>query len=396
MNYAALIKAINAATDELQGRAATVVNQALVLRNWLVGAYVVEFEQSGQDRAKYGEHLLEKLAEDLRSREIKGLGVTNLKMCRLFAKTYSGIGRTLSDEFGEDFILPSIRQTLSDELKLQADSGENAPRIPSPLEPPQLLRLSWSHFQELIRIDDPWKRAFFETECITCNWSVRQLQRQIESLLYERTGLSTDKKAVIEKARKAQPPQTLADLIRDPYVLEFTNLAERPEYSEEDLESALLDHLQRFLLELGRGFCFEARQFRMSEGRKHHRVDLVFYHRLLRCHVLIDLKIRAFEPADAGQMNFYLNWFKAHMMAEGDNPPVGILLCSDKDGAGVEFATAGMDQTLFVSRYLVALPSPDKLRDFLEADRDRIESQIAHAASPKTKTPKSKPTSRKR
>ena len=170
-------------------------------------------------------------------------------------------------------------------------------------------------------------------------------------------------------------------MLRDPYVLEFANLAELPAYTENQLESALLDHLQRFLLELGRGFCFEARQFRMTEGRKHHRVDLVFYHRLLRCHVLIDLKIRGFQPADAGQMNFYVNWFKANMMAEGDAAPVGILLCSDKDGAEVEFATAGMDQKLFVSRYLTALPSVAKLRAFLEADRERIESLMPAARS---------------
>jgi predicted nuclease of restriction endonuclease-like (RecB) superfamily len=203
---------------------------------------------------------------------------------------------------------------------------------------------------------------------------VRQLRRQIGSLLYERTGLSTNKKNVIQKACKQELQQDFTDLIRDPYVLEFTGLAERPEYSEDELESALLDHVQMFLLELGRGFCFEARQFRMTEGRKHHRVDMVFYHRILRCHILIDLKIRAFKPADAGQMNFYVNWCKANMMSEGDNPPVGIILCSDKDGAEVEFATAGMDQKLFVSRYLVALPSVEKLRRFLEADRERIES----------------------
>ena len=244
-----------------------------------------------------------------------------------------------------------------------------------------LLQLSWSHLVELIAIDDLWKRAFFENECLLANWSVRQLRRQFGSLLYERTGLSTNKKNVIQKARKQERQQDFTDLIRDPYVLEFTGLAERPEYSEDELESALLDHVQMFLLELGRGFCFEARQFRMTEGRKHHRVDMVFYHRILRCHVLIDLKIRAFKPADAGQMNFYVNWCKANMMSEGDNPPVGIILCSDKDGAEVEFATAGMDQKLFVSRYLVALPSVEKLRRFLEADRERIESLMPPPSS---------------
>ena len=253
------------------------------------------------------------------------------------------------------------------------------PELPTALEPAQVLRLSWTHLQELIRIDDPWKRAFFENECLNARWSVRQLQRQIGSLLYERTGLSANKKAVIQRARKQAPQESIADLLRDPYVLEFANLAELPAYTENQLESALLDHLQHFLLELGRGFCFEARQFRMTEGRKHHRVDLVFYHRLLRCHVLIDLKIRAFQPADAGQMNFYVNWFKANMLAEGDAAPVGILLCSDKDGAEVEFATAGMDQKLFVSRYLTALPSVAKLRAFLEADRERIESLMPAA-----------------
>ena len=245
------------------------------------------------------------------------------------------------------------------------------------------MRLSWTHLQELIRLDDPWQRAFYESECIKSRWSIRQLQRQIGSLLYERTGLSTNKKAVIQRARKQEPQQCISDVLRDPYILEFTGLAERVEYSELDLETVLLDHLQKFLMELGRGFCFEARQFRITEGRKHHRIDLVFYHRLLRCHILIDLKIRPFKPSDAGQMNFYVNWFKANMMEEGDQSPVGILLCSDSDGTEVEFATAGMDQKLFVSRYLVALPSVEKLRSFLEADRERIESIMSSPAARK-------------
>jgi len=250
--------------------------------------------------------------------------------------------------------------------------------------------------QELISIDDPWKRAFFENECLQANWSVRQLRRQIGSLLYERTGLSTNKQAVIERARKQEPQQTFAELIRDPYVLEFTGLAERPEYIESDLESALLTHLQSFLLELGSGFCFEARQRRITVGRQHDYIDLVFYHRRLHCHVLIDLKIRPFKHGDAGQMNFYLNWWKAHGMEDADNPPVGMILCSDRDQAAVEYATAGMDQKLFVSRYLVALPSAEKLRAFLEADRDRIELHLASAAPEQRRAPKSKKPTRKR
>lgn len=406
MNYAALVKAINSATTELQGRAAAAVNQALVIRNWLVGAWLVEFEQTGKDRAKYGARLMEKLAEDLAEQKVKGLGDPRvLRDCRALYLTYPEIRGSATREFEMMAVPPAIRGSLTREFPqaiqirqtLSAESqvtsalsipGTLSPDLPTPLSPELLLRLSWSQLQELIRLDDPWKRAFFENECLRGHWSVRQLQRQIGSLLYERTGLSSRKKAVIERARKQEPTETIADLLRDPYVLEFAGLSDLPAYSEDQLETALLDHLQRFLLELGRGFCFEARQFRITEGRKHHRVDLVFYHRLLRCHVLLDLKIRPFQPADAGQMNFYVNWFKAHMQAAGDAPPVGILLCSDKDGAEVEFATAGMDQKLFVSRYLTALPSAAKLRAFLEADRAHIESLLPRpAATRKGKRP---------
>jgi predicted nuclease of restriction endonuclease-like (RecB) superfamily len=248
--------------------------------------------------------------------------------------------------------------------------------VPEPLAPEELLRFSWSQLQELIRLTDPWKRAFYEMECLRSHWSVRELQRQMSSLLYERTGLSKNKLSVIQRSRQHEHPESIADVLRDPYILEFTGLVERPEYSEDEFESALLDHVQRFLLELGRGFCFEARQFRITTGRKHHKVDLVFYHRIVRCHVLLDLKIRGFQPADAGQMNLYINWFKANMMTEGDLPPVGILLCSNKDGAEVEFATAGMDQQLFVTRYLTQLPSAEQLRTLIERDQAEIRALV--------------------
>lgn len=360
--YPQLVTAISAINTQMVTRVATVANQALVLRNWMVGAYIVEFEQNGSDRAKYGERLLERLAEDLKAKGVKGLIERTLRDCRTFFSMYPQIRGSLTPE--SVALLPD-----RSELSIR---GSVAPELPTPLSSAEMALLSWTKLQELIRIDDPWKRAFYENELLQGHWSVRQLQRQIESLLFERTGLSTNKKAVIERARKQEPQESNADVLRDPYILEFTGLVDRPEYSENEMESALLDHVQRFLLELGRGFCFEARQFRMTEGRKHHRVDLVFYHRLLRCHVLIDLKIRGFQPADAGQMNFYVNWFKANMMSSGDNPPVGILLCSDKDGAEVEFATAGMDQKLFVSRYLEVLPSVKQLKAFLERDRAEI------------------------
>jgi predicted nuclease of restriction endonuclease-like (RecB) superfamily len=404
MNYTALIKAINSASTQLQSRAAAAVNQALVLRNWLVGAWIVEYEQNGKDRAKYGDQLLATLAEDLKLKGLSGLHERLLRTCRLCYQIYPQIRLTVSAEFTGALALPPIRGTLSRELggtpnsadtvsrieigslavsKSLSIRGSVTPEFPTPLSPQLLLRLSWSKLQEIVAIDDPWKRAFFENECLKANWSVRQLRRQIGSLLYERTGLSTNKQAVIERARKQEPQETINDLIRDPYILEFTGLAERPEYLESDLESALLTHIQSFLLELGEGFCFEARQKRITVGRQHDYIDLVFYHRKLRCHVLIDLKIRAFKHGDAGQMNFYLNWWKAHGMEAGDNPPVGIILCSDRDQAAVEYATVGIDQKLFVSRYLVALPSAEKLRSFLEEDRDRIESLMQPSTSAK-------------
>lgn len=384
MNYLALIRAINSATAQLQGRAAAVVNQTLVIRNWLVGAYIVEFEQEGADRAEYGTKLLETLAGDLKAKSVTGLGAESLRNCRLLFLNYPQISQTVSGKLAMDPLATNISQTVSGKLT-HLVRGPLPPELPTPLSAEEVMRFSWSQLQEMIRIDDPWKRAFYENECLRGRWSVRQLQRQIGSLLYERTGLSTDKRAVIEHARKQQlqPSETMADVMRDPYILEFTGLVDLPNYSEDDLETALLDHLQKFLLELGQGFCFEARQFRMTEGRRHHRVDLVFYHRILRCHVLIDLKIRHFKPEDAGQMNFYVNWVRANLMQPGDNPPVGILLCSGKDKTEVEFATAGLDQTLFVSRYLVALPSAEKLRAFLEADRDEIESLLAKSAPAK-------------
>jgi len=383
MNYRSLVKIIESTHQEMKTRAVTTVNQALVLRNWFVGAYIVEYEQGGTDRAKYGVRLLERLAQDLSARQMKGLDQRGLRDCRLFYRLYPQIRGSVTPEFRTLSGSIPIRGALTPELDTgkaslisATVSRKSSDSNPTALPLARLSSLSWTHFIELVRADDPWKRAFYENECLKGNWSVRQLQRQMESLLYERTGLSTNKKAVIERGRAQAhkaPAETIDDLIRDPYVLEFSGLVERSEYSETDLETSLLNHLQRFLLELGTGFCFEARQFRVTVNNKHNRVDLVFYNRRLRCHLLIDLKVRAFRHTDAGQMNFYLNWFKANMLDKGDNPPVGILLCSDKDHTEVEYATAGMNNKLFISRYLTALPSVEQLKTLVESDRARFE-----------------------
>ena len=278
--YGQLVTAISAINTQMVTRVATVANQALVLRNWLVGAYIVEFEQNGADRAKYGARLLETLAGDLKEKGIKGLGARTLWNCKAFYALYPQIRQPAVGELGGADLAPKILQTVVAESQAETAAGNSAtggcrigqpvvdpsklkpkpdsgaadsgirgsltPESPTPLEPTQLARIPWAHFLEFIRIEDPWKRAFYENECLKGHWSKRQLQRQIESLLYERTGLSTNKKAVVERARKQELQESIADVLRDPYILEFTGLAERPEYSEDELESALLDHLQRF------------------------------------------------------------------------------------------------------------------------------------------------------
>ncbi len=372
MKYAQLLTAIYSTSQDLLGRAAAAVNQALVIRNWLVGAYIVEFEQHGADRAMYGARLLETLADDLGARAVRGCSADMLERMRQLYQEYPQLKSCISAPAVRKFFSKSI---LPGGSRISAPPVRKSHRSPPILPAAALLRFSWTHLIEFLKICDPWKRAFYENECLEGNWSKRQLQRQIGSLLFERTGLSKDKAAVVRRAHRQESSAGVADLLRDPYVLEFTGLGERAEYTESDLEKALLDHLQQFLLELGTGFCFEARQKRITVGNKHDYIDLVFYQRRLRCHVLIDLKTRPFSHGDAGQMNFYLNWWKKNGMERGDNPPVGIILCSDREKTEVEFATAGMDNKLFVSRYLVALPSAEQLREFIERDRERIETQ---------------------
>ena len=377
MNYDALRDQIADLHAKTVGGAARVVNRTLLGRNWLIGAWIVEFEQVGADRAAYGAGLLKRLAKDLKIAGMKGTDPEALARTRRFYRAYPQIWPAISAMASRNSL--TLPGTLAAELA-SAIPGTVSPESEAKgfpmLAADKVFDLTWSHLVELLRLDDPWKRAFYENEALQASCSVRQLQRQIGSLLYERTAMSTDKHAVIAAARAGlEATAPFAHLLRDPYVLEFTGLAERPHYRESDLEVALLDHLQAFLLELGTGFCFEARQRRITVGTEHDWVDLVFYHRVLRCHLLVDLKVRAFTHGDAGQMNFYLNWWRDHMVGDGDQPPVGLLLCSDKDETKVHYATAGLDHQLFVSRYQVALPSVDQLQRLVEADRAMIEQR---------------------
>jgi len=232
-------------------------------------------------------------------------------------------------------------------------------------------QLSFSHIIELLKADSPLKRSFYEKEAVTNCWSVRELQRAMNSMLYERTGLSTNKQAIIEKQVK-QERLSPEDVFRNPYILEFLGLKEETEYSESDLEQAIIDHLQTFLLEMGKGFCFEARQKRITFDNKHYRIDLVFYHRVLRCNVLIDLKLGEFSHADAGQMNVYLNYYRENETHEGDSLPIGIILCASKNENLVKYATTGLPQQVFVNKYMLNLPQEAELQKIIEEEQRKI------------------------
>ena len=349
MTFENLLSSINDIHESLQIKAIQSVSVNLTIRNYIIGHYIVEYEQKGNDRAEYGAKIIQNIADNLK--HIKGLSLTNLKMMRTFYLMYPQISQTVSDQFK---IEHQKSQTVSDKLIIDGS---------------KLLKFfTFSHFIELTKIDDDTKRLFYEVETIKGNWSVRELKRQIETLLYERIGLSKDKNALLKSLESKKEIYNPIDIIKNPYILEFTGLQEKLSYSENDLESELLNHIENFLLELGTGFCFEARQKRVSIENEHDRIDLVFYHRVLKCHVLVDLKVRAFSYADVGQMNFYLNYYKNEISSENDNPPIGIILCTDKNHTKVEYATAGLDENMFVSKYKIVLPSVNELEKFIDEE----------------------------
>jgi len=353
-DFGALVSIIRETDEYLAARAGKAINISLTLRNWLIGRYIAEFELRGLDKATYGENLLEKLSEELRSQRVSNTGRRQLYNYLSFYRLYPQIVRAVSTQCPQLFsmLLPKKEQTLSAQFAI---------------DPEKLLNnLSYSHFELLIRFNDDLKRGFYEIQCIRSNWSVRELKRQINSLYYERSGLSRDKNK-LEELTQVQADQNNPKLtIRDPYVFEFLGIKSQEIMRESDLEEALLDRLQDFLLELGHGFCFEARQKRILIGDSHGFVDLVFYHRILKCHVLVELKLEAVTHENLGQLNTYVNWYRKNVMGHGDNPPIGLLLCTHKNQALVEYALAGIDNKLFISKYQLELPKKEDLKEFLE------------------------------
>lgn len=366
-DFTALVNGVRRVHEECAAAVNRTINTTLTLRNWTIGCYIRAYEQSGADRAQYGAHLLEKLSDSLQECLDRCYTGRYLGLCRQLFDVYPAIRKSLISESGTVLLpevsgrsvnLPQTRKSAISELGVD-------PRM-------LVQRLSFTHLVELIAIEDPLERAFYEVESIRGNWSVRALKRQIATLYFERSALSTDKtklsKLAFTAAEKAEPKLA----IRDPYVFEFLGLQAKDIVSESDLEAALLDNLHDFLMELGHGFCLEARQKSILIGKTRGFIDLVFYHRVLKCHVLIELKVDAFTHEHLGQLNTYVSWYRKHMMTEGDNPPVGLLLCTQKDHILVEYATANLDNRLFVSKYQLELPKKEELERFLRAKRDEL------------------------
>ena len=357
--YRAVFGDVSKIIDAARESAARSVNAAMTAAYWLIGRRVVEFEQSGEDRAEYGAALVERLAEDLAVRFGRGFSPQNIYNMRLFYLSYQP-DRIRQTPSGKSALLPE-RQILQTPSGIFDDLLTAFP-------------LPWSAYVRLLSVRDENAREFYEAEALRGGWSVRQLDRQIGSQFYERTALSKNRAAMLTRGQRPRPedPALPGEQIKDPFVLEFLDL--KDEYSESDLEEALIRHLETFLMELGDDFCFMGRQRRLRIGNRWYRVDLLFYHRGLRCLVVIDLKIGAFTHADAGQMHLYLNYARQHWAREGENPPVGLILCSEKDETLAQYALEGLSNNVLAAEYRITLPDEKLLATELDRTRQEMEA----------------------
>ena len=355
------------------------INVCVTARNWLLGYYIQEYELGGADRSQYGEDLLRKLSESLRKIGVTAISDRSLRVYKQFYQLYPHIWQAVlaklqeSSELGS---IPAIWQAAP--AKLQKQIEPDLPFVPTEV---LVKSLSFTHFVELMKINDPYKRCFYEYECIKGHWTTRNLKRQINSLCYERTTLSKDKNKLIQALRNQLPVQDVTDVIKDPYVFEFLGFKPKEVMYESDLSNALLEKLQEFLLELGKGFCFEDRNKRILIGDEFYFIDMVFYHRIIKSHIIIELKLNAFNHENVGQLKTYLNYYKKNEMTEGDNPPIGILLCTEKNHALVEYALGDDNNNqLFVSEYQLKLPSKQEMKVFLEKELAKEMKNFEHLA----------------
>lgn len=333
-NYQNLFQKVSNLLEEARRKTVRQINTVIIETYWMIGKLIVEEEQRGRDKAKYGEELMIRLSNDLTKRFGKGFSKSNLFMSRRFYLLYP-------------------------QKKFQTLSGKS---------------IFWSHICELLAVKDESVRSFYEIETIKNNWSVRELKRQINSMLFERLALSKDKEKVKQLAQKGQIIERPEDAIKDPYILEFLGLPEKSYYTESQLEQKLINHLQEFILELGKGFTFVGRQKRIAIDNEHYYIDLVFYHRTLRCLVLIDLKVGKLDHRDAGQMNFYLNYIKNNEMLNDEKPPIGIILCTEANRSKVfiEYALGGLSNKVFVSKYKLYLPTKKELEEEIKKETIRL------------------------
>lgn len=345
--YSKVIELLNQARQKV----AQTINNTMAMAYFEIGKMIVEEEQKGKEKSEYGKQVLKDLSEKLVSEFGKGFSETNLKQMRYFYLTYS-IRQTVSDEFKSNEISKTVSQksTISIQQTLSAQ-----------------FKLSWSHYLKLMRITDVNERNFYEIEAINNNWSLRELQRQYDSALFTRLSLSRDKEEILALGQKGQLIEKNKDLIKDPYILEFLGLPEKSFYSESDLEQKLIDKLEHFLLELGNGFTFVARQKRITFEERHFKIDLVFYNRILKCFVLIDLKIGELKHQDIGQMQMYVNYFDRAVKLEDEKKTIGIILCQDKSESVVKYTLPENNEQIYASKYLTVLPSE---KDFIKIIQD--------------------------
>ena len=384
--YGGLVGGIADLLEAARRSAARAVNALMTATYWEIGRRIVEFEQGGSERAEYGEELLVRLEGDLTFRFGRGFSRSNRQSMRLFYAAFppTQIRRTLSGKSRgvEVEAAPSLKSTSRAKRgasrTFQASSGiSETPIRKLPISDlSTAFPLPWSHYVRLLTVKNELARDFYHAEALRGAWSVRQLDRQIASPFYERTALSRDKEAMLRKGARVRSEDAVTpdEEVRDPLVLEFLGL--KDEYSETDLEEALLQHLGQFLVELGNDFCFVGRQRRLRIGGEWYRVDLLFFHRRLRCLVVIDLKVGRFTHADAGQMHLYLNYARAHWTQPGENPPVGLILCAEKDEAVARYALEGLPNKVLAREYRLALPEEKLLAAEIEKTRERLEQRV--------------------
>lgn len=364
--HSLLIRQIKEVVSSARQRAYQSVNQTMLLSNWLVGNIILDKEQHENYDERSSRELIIELSRELTHELGKGFSRVNLTYMRKFCEAYTFVQtvsgqKEMSAVLKESFSIKEIGQTLSNQTTAgkkkigQTLSNQKRSKYSS-IGKTISTKLSWSHYVELLRIEDDLERSFYQQQCILETWSVRELQRQIESCLFLRLAKSKDKKGVLQLAKKGNVVERDIDIIRDPLVLEFLDIPVSHRYTEKELETKLIDNIQKLLLELGKGFAFVGRQYRIPLDGDDYRVDLVFYHYVLKCFLLIDLKTKGIKHADIGQMNMYLNYFETEISSDSDNEPIGIILSATKNHISVEYALRGISKKIFVSKYQVYLP----------------------------------------